>query len=128
MARNEQAPETVIATAMRVEGDLKSSGNIRIDGLVSGKVHTSQDLMIGPSAQVEADLIAANALIAGVVKGNVTIKNSLTIAETGRILGNISCTRLEIKHGASFVGNCRMQEPRQPQVAETGEPSAEEQE
>lgn len=125
MARNEQAPETVIASAMRVEGDLKSSGNIRIDGLVSGKVHTTQDLMVGPSAQVDADLIASNAVIAGVVKGNITVKNSLVVAETGRILGNISCTRLEIRHGASFVGNCRMQEPRQPEVVEVEEPTAE---
>jgi cytoskeletal protein CcmA (bactofilin family) len=118
MARNEQAPETIIATAMRIDGELKSNGNIRVDGIVSGKVHTSQDLMIGPSAQIDADLIASNAVIAGVVKGNVTIKNSLTIAETGRVLGNISCTRLEIRHGASFIGNCRMQEAKQLEIVE----------
>jgi cytoskeletal protein CcmA (bactofilin family) len=112
MARNEQAPETIIATAMRVEGELKSNGNIRVDGIVSGKIHTSQDLMIGPNAQIDADLIASNAVIAGVVKGNITVKNSLSIMETGRVLGNISCTRLEIRHGASFIGNCRMQDAK----------------
>ncbi len=116
--RMEQNPETVIATAMRVEGELKSQGNIRIDGIVSGKVHTSQDLIIGPNAQIDADLIANNATIAGVVKGNVTIKNSLTIAETGRVLGNIACSKLEIRNGALFVGNCRMQEPKQVQIVE----------
>ncbi|HYC80128.1 MAG TPA: polymer-forming cytoskeletal protein, partial [Candidatus Binatia bacterium] len=78
MSRNDQGAETIVATAMRIEGDLKSNGNIRIDGIVSGKVHTSQDLTIGPSAQIDADLIANNAVIAGVVKGNVTVKNSLT--------------------------------------------------
>lgn len=116
--RMEQNPETIIATAMRVEGELKSQGNIRIDGIVSGKVHTSQDLIIGPNAQIDADLIANNATIAGVVKGNVTIKNSLTIAETGRVLGNIACSKLEIRNGALFVGNCRMQEPKQVQIVE----------
>lgn len=112
MARNEQTPETIVATAMRIEGELKSNGNIRIDGIVSGKVQTSQDLYIGPNAQIDADLIAANAVIAGVVKGNVTIKNSLTLADTGRILGNISCGRLSIQEGALFIGNCRMQEAK----------------
>jgi cytoskeletal protein CcmA (bactofilin family) len=118
MAKPEQNPETIIATAMRVEGELKSNGNIRIDGIVSGKIHTTQDLTIGPSAQVEADLIASNAMIAGVVKGNVTIKNSLSVAETGRILGNVSCARLDIKSGAMFVGNCVMQEPKQIEIVE----------
>lgn len=118
MARTEQSPETIVATAMRIEGELKSNGNIRIDGIVSGKVHTTQDLMIGPSAQIDADLIAANATIAGVVKGNVTVKNALHITDTGRILGNISCGRIQIQDGALFVGNCRMQEAKQREIVE----------
>lgn len=118
MAKTEQSPETIIATAMRVEGELKSNGNIKIDGIVTGKIHTTQDLYIGSNAQIDADLIASNAVVAGVVKGNVTIKNSLSIAETGRILGNISCTKLNIQDGALFIGNCRMQEPKQLEIVE----------
>jgi cytoskeletal protein CcmA (bactofilin family) len=118
MARNDQNPETIVATAMRIEGELKSNGNIRIDGIVSGKVQTSQDLVVGASAQIDADLVAMNAHIAGVVKGNVTVKHSLTIAETGRILGNISCSRLNIIDGAVFVGNCRMQEQKNREIIE----------
>lgn len=124
MARNEQSPETIVATAMRIEGELKSNGNIRIDGIVSGKVHTTQDLFIGPSAQIDADLIASNAVIAGVVKGNVTVKNGLSIESTGRILGNISCGRISIQDGALFIGNCRMQEAKQREIVEEEIPEA----
>jgi cytoskeletal protein CcmA (bactofilin family) len=118
MARTEQNPETIVATAMRIEGELKSNGNIRIDGIVSGKVHTTQDLTIGSNAQIDADLIANNAVVSGVVKGNMTIKNSLTITETGRVLGNISCGKISIREGALFIGNCRMQEPKQRELVE----------
>lgn len=118
MARNEQNPETIVASAMRIEGELKSNGNIRIDGNVTGKVHTTQDLMIGDTAQIDADLIAGNATISGVVKGNVTVKNSLVITATGRILGNISCGRLTIQDGALFIGNCRMQETKPREIVE----------
>ncbi len=110
MARNDQNPETIVASSMRIEGELKSSGNIRIDGIVSGKVHTSQDLQIGSTAQIDADLIAANAVIGGSVKGNVTVKGSLLLLETAKLLGNISCTSLGIREGAYFSGNCRMNE------------------
>ena len=112
MAAKNDIPETIVSTGMRIEGELKSSGNIRIDGLVSGKVATSQDLMVGPTAQIDADVIAQNALIAGVVKGNVTIKNSLSIMETGKIIGNISCAQISIREGGFFTGNCRMNEPK----------------
>jgi cytoskeletal protein CcmA (bactofilin family) len=77
-------PETVVSAGMRIEGELKSNGSIKIDGVISGKVHTSQDLEIGPNAQIDADLIAQRATIAGVVKGNITVKNQVTILETGK--------------------------------------------
>ena len=111
MARNEN-PETIVANGMRIEGELKSQGSIRIDGMVSGKVHTAQELLIGPNAQVEADVIAESAVIAGIVRGNVTVKSSLTITESGKLLGNVNCTAIAIRPGAYFSGNCRMSEPK----------------
>jgi cytoskeletal protein CcmA (bactofilin family) len=112
MARQESNPETIVATSMRIEGELKSSGNIKIDGVVTGKVHTSQDLWIGPNAQIDADLIAANASIGGVVKGNVTVKGSLLLLETAKLIGNVNCGNIGIREGAYFSGACRMQEPK----------------
>lgn len=112
MARQEQNPETIVASSMRIEGELKSNGNVKIDGVVTGKVHTSQDLLIGPNAQIDADLIATNAVIGGVVKGNVTVKESLLLLETAKIIGNISCGKLGIREGAYFSGACKMQEPK----------------
>jgi cytoskeletal protein CcmA (bactofilin family) len=111
MARSD-LPETIVSQGMRIEGELKSSGNIRIDGLINGKVQTSQDLVIGNTATIEGDLVAQNALIAGVVKGNVTIKNSLAISETGKIMGNIICSQISIKEGGYFSGNCQMREAK----------------
>jgi cytoskeletal protein CcmA (bactofilin family) len=105
-------PETVVSAGMRIEGELKSNGSIKIDGVISGKVHTSQDLEIGPNAQIDADLIAQRATIAGVVKGNITVKNQVTILETGKVIGNISCSTIGIREGAYFNGACRMQEPK----------------
>ena len=108
MARNEQLTETVVAASMRIEGELKSNGNVKIDGLVTCKVHTSHDLQIGPNAQIDADLVAANAIIGGVVKGNVTVKESLLLLETAKVIGNISCASLGIREGAYFSGACKM--------------------
>ena len=113
-----ETAETIVAAGMRIEGELKSSGNIKIDGIVSGKVHTSHDLIIGPNAQIDADLIAANATIAGVVKGNITVKDSLTIAGSGKVIGNINCQTLDISQGAYFSGACKMSEPKQAEQPE----------
>jgi len=112
MTKSQEFAETIVSSSMRIEGELKSQGNIKIDGLVNGKVHTSQDLTIGPNAQIDADLIAASATIAGIVKGNITVKGALSIASTGKIVGNISCASLSISDGAYFSGACKMAEPK----------------
>ena len=112
MAKTQEFAETIVSSSMRIEGELKSQGNIKIDGIINGKVHTAQDLIVGPNAQIDADLIAGNASIAGAVKGNVTVKGSLVIMETGKIIGNISCAYLGIREGAYFSGACKMAEPK----------------
>ncbi len=114
MAKSQEHPDTIVSSSMRIEGELKSNGNISIDGLVHGKVQTSRDLMIGPNAQIDADVMAANATIAGTIHGNVIIKGQLVIAETGKIIGNIHCGTLGIREGAYFSGACKMTEPKAP--------------
>lgn len=109
MPKNE-IPDTIISQSMRMEGDLKSGGNIQVDGIVSGKIQTAQDLNIGMTAQIDADLLANNAIIAGNVRGNIIVKNSVTILETAKISGNITCGQIAIREGAFFSGVCQMKE------------------
>jgi cytoskeletal protein CcmA (bactofilin family) len=116
MARANDNPETIVSSSMRIEGELKSNGNINIDGIITGKVHTSQDLLVGPNAQIDADVVAANATVAGIVRGNVTVRGQLLILETGKIIGNINCATLGIREGAYFSGACKMAEPKQDAV------------
>ena len=107
---NAAAPETIVGATVKIEGDLISEGDIRVDGLVSGKIKTSKNLYVGPTAKIEADVDAQNAILAGIVKGDVKIKESLLIQETGKVDGNIACGRLGIAEGAHFSGTCTMPE------------------
>lgn len=105
------SPETIVGATVKIEGDLISEGDIKIDGLVTGKIKTTKNLFVGSMAKIEADVTAENAVLAGIVKGDLKIKEQLAIEETGRIDGNITCARLQIAEGAHFSGNCTMPEP-----------------
>lgn len=116
------APETIVGATVKIEGDLVSEGDVKVDGLVAGKIKTTKNLYVGPMAKIEADVEALNAMLAGVVKGDVKIKENLVIQETGKVDGNIACSRLVIAEGAHFSGSCTM-----PEVgAELGKPLPEE--
>lgn len=107
---NEQF-ETTIGPSVKVEGDLVTSDNIKIDGIVSGKVHTDANLSIGATSSIEASVAASNATIAGKIQGNVKISDYLHLTDTARIYGDIEARMLQVDRGAFFSGNCKMPAP-----------------
>lgn len=100
--------ETIVGPSVKVEGELNSQGNVRIDGQVQGNIQTTQNLAVGEQAIITANVKALNAVIAGKVKGNITIEEALEITETGQIEGDITAKILSIAPGAVFRGQCQM--------------------
>lgn len=125
MARKDEyetaAPETIVGATVKIEGDLVSDGDIKIDGLVSGKIKTSKNLYVGSMAKIDADVEAQNAILAGIVNGDVKVRDNLLIEATGKIDGNIACGTLAIAEGAHFSGSCTM-----PEVSQDRQPVPEE--
>ncbi len=100
--------ETIVGHSVKIEGDLVSEGDIKVDGTVSGKIRTSKNLFVGPTAKIDADIESGSATVAGTIDGNLKINGLLVILQTGRIVGDINCRQLAIEEGAYFAGNCTM--------------------
>ena len=111
--RNEEVAretESIVGPSVKIEGDLKSNGNLRIDGTVIGTVKTSQNLTVGNSAHISANIEAENATVFGVIEGNVKVAGGLVLGSTGKILGDINCGKLKVEEGAYFAGKCQMKD------------------
>jgi cytoskeletal protein CcmA (bactofilin family) len=108
MAQDNTAAETVVGPSVKIQGDLNSEGNIRIEGNVAGKVQTTQSVHVGESATIQADMNAGNAIIAGNVQGNVKVSGNLILQSTARVNGDIACAVLRVEDGALFSGKCNM--------------------
>lgn len=102
------AAETVVGPSVKIQGDLNSEGNIRIEGAVAGKVQTTQSVHVGEAAKIAADVQAGNAIVAGEVQGNIKVTESLILQATARVAGDISCAILRVEDGAQFTGKCSM--------------------
>ena len=103
-----QAQDTIIAHGVKVEGEFISQGNIIIEGEVHGIIKTERDLRVGEQARVIASVTADNAVIAGVVKGNVKINESLELTPTSRITGDIKAKIVTMSPGAILNGKFQM--------------------
>lgn len=107
--QNENAvAETVVGPSVKIQGDLNSEGNIRIEGQVSGKVKTTQNVFVGQGAKIAADVLAGSAVVAGEVQGNMKISGNLILQASAKIIGDIACSILRVEDGAQFTGKCSM--------------------
>ncbi|MBP2634790.1 MAG: Polymer-forming cytoskeletal [Firmicutes bacterium] len=99
---------TIIGNETSFTGNIASQGTIRIDGRHSGEIMTTGDLVVGENGTVEALVKARNALIAGVVKGNMEVSDKLELLPTAKVYGDIKIGTLTIGEGAVFRGACNM--------------------
>lgn len=106
------AGETVIAQGVRVEGEFSSEGNVTIEGEVSGTVRTAKDLRVGPAARIQADVAAENAVVAGIIHGNVTVTGRLELLESSQVVGDIGAGTLSVAAGAKLSGRISMDAER----------------
>lgn len=100
--------ETIIAQGVKVEGDFHSSGNVVIDGEVTGSVQTTQALVIGESARIHANVEARTAVVAGEVKGNIVAHERLELLATSIVQGDIATSDLSVASGAHINGEVTM--------------------
>ncbi len=100
--------ETVVGPSVKIQGDLNSEGNIKIEGQVTGKIKTSQSVLVIPGAKIAADVVAGNAIIGGEILGNLKISGNLVLQGSAKISGDIFCQILRVEDGAQFTGKCNM--------------------
>lgn len=100
--------ETVVGPSVNVEGDFASEGNIVVKGTVAGSVRTSRHLSVEQGAKILANVRAGSATIAGEVRGNMKIKESLELTVTARVMGDIEVKTLVVEAGALISGKILM--------------------
>ncbi|MBX7256745.1 MAG: polymer-forming cytoskeletal protein [Candidatus Hydrogenedentes bacterium] len=99
---------TIIGQGTTIIGDIKSKGSVRIEGVVSGKVHSDESITVHETGRVKADLVSGTISISGEVEGNVTASERLDIVSPGKLVGDITAPRVAIAEGVLFEGKCVM--------------------
>lgn len=101
---------TILGREARFSGKLAFEGAVRIDGKFEGEIHTNDLLLIGPGAEVKAELNVGSVVINGTVEGDVVAKASVEIKAPGKLKGNVTTPVLVIEKGVIFDGTSKMSE------------------
>jgi cytoskeletal protein CcmA (bactofilin family) len=108
---NELSPSTsinLIGAGTVIKGEVKSNGDIRVDGTIIGSVTSKAKVVVGATGKVEGDIFCQNADISGAIKGKTAVTEMLFLKNTAVINGDIHTGKLVVEVGAAFTGNCNM--------------------
>ncbi len=97
-----------ISRETSIEGNVETSGNLRIEGKILGNIRAQSKVVLGTSANVEGKVFAQNADIEGTVKGTLQVEGLLTLKSSAKIKGDIQTGKLVMESGAKFDGKCKM--------------------
>ena len=101
-------PASVISQDLHVIGNVKTTGDIQVEGTVEGDIRAHL-LTIGESATINGEVIADDVVINGRIVGRVRgLKVRLTT--TARVEGDIIHKTIAIESGAHFEGSVQRQE------------------
>ena len=101
-------PMTIIGTNTFVNGNLEGDEDLTVEGRVEGSINLSKTLTVEVGGVVRANINVRNAVVSGILVGNVTAQESVHVTEQGRVVGDISAPRVILVDGASFRGNIDM--------------------
>jgi cytoskeletal protein CcmA (bactofilin family) len=100
-----KAVPSIISADLAIEGNLTSTGEVQVDGSVSGDIRCKA-LIVGVKGSVIGEVIAQTVRMHGSVKGMVRAK-SVFLASTARMAGDVEHESLAIEPGAYLEGHCR---------------------
>jgi cytoskeletal protein CcmA (bactofilin family) len=98
----------LISNGTDITGDIKSNGDIRIDGSLTGNLNTKGKVVIGPTGKVKGEVICKNSEVSGIIEGKIIVGQLLNLKASSKIHGDIATLKLSIEPGAVFSGNCKM--------------------
>jgi cytoskeletal protein CcmA (bactofilin family) len=101
---------TVIGQSILINGKLSGDEDLTVRGRAEGELTLTKTLIVEPSGVVKANVAVKNAIISGVVVGNINATESVELTREGRMVGDIRAPRVIIVDGASFRGRVDMGE------------------
>jgi cytoskeletal protein CcmA (bactofilin family) len=98
----------IIGETTEVQGNIVTSGDMRIDGKLTGDFTSTQKLVVSQNGSVEGNIRCKECDISGNIKGNIIVSELLILRATAFVLGDITVNKLAVEPDAQFSGVCKM--------------------
>ena len=90
------------------EGKLAFNEIVRLDGAFRGEVTSQDTLIVGESADLQADVQVGTLILSGRFKGNIKAKSRVELRSPAHVDGSIETPALSVEDGVTLNGTITM--------------------
>ena len=105
---NTSSSSNLLVRGTRVEGNISTESDIRIDGKLVGELTSKGKVIIGPSGEIRGDIECQNAMIEGHFSGNIVVHELLQVKDSAHVEGDVRTAKLIVQSGSVFNVSCSM--------------------
>lgn len=98
------AGSAILGKGAHIRGRIAGDGDLRVDGVISGDVALTGDLVVSDGAEIVADVQARAVVVEGAIEGDISATSSVAIRAKARVSGAIRGTSISIEEGANVSG------------------------
>ena len=106
------------------EGKLVFNEIVRLDGAFRGEVTSHDTLIVGESADIQADVQVGTLILSGKFKGNIKAKSRVELRTPASVDGTIETPVLSVEDGVILNGTITMTSGEIPSVVKPVEEAA----
>jgi cytoskeletal protein CcmA (bactofilin family) len=95
---------TIIAPGTRFEGELASSGVVKVEGTVAGTIRAERQVLVARGGVVEGDIHTVEAVIGGRVQGGVHASERIEVQGGATVNGDVTTKSLVVQESGEING------------------------
>lgn len=97
-----------LGTGSKFEGKLSFNEMVRLDGVFSGEVQSSDTLVVGETAEIDGTINVGALILSGKFKGDIKATTSVELRAPAKVDGRIETPSLKIEDKVVFNGEIVM--------------------
>lgn len=101
------ANSLIVGKGVRIKGDINNCELLKLEGTIEGTVEDVTNVTVEKDGVFDGTAVVGYASVSGSIKGNITVKDRLTITSTGNVEGKIIYGELEIGRGGTLNGKVK---------------------
>lgn len=98
----------VVGRGISLQGNVADAERLVVEGVIAAGMIHATELSIAPGGVFRGKAEMEEVEIAGTFDGTLTVRGSLCIRSTGRLLGTACCHRLQVEEGGQISGCMEM--------------------